>query len=64
MMGLKQDLKAGLSLLRPVIFPVPCVIMWSPEVHRTSKSGGREGGERISGLQAFRLITDDGDLME
>lgn len=64
MMGLKQDLKAGLSLLRPVIFPAPCVILWSPEVHRTSESGDRVGGERISGLQAFRLITNDGDLME
>lgn len=45
-------------------FPAPCIILWSPEVHRTSESGDRVGGERIPGLQAFRLITNDGDLME
>lgn len=62
-MGLSHDLKAGQSLLRPIVFPRPCAVLLSPKVHRTSESGGRAGGERISSLQPFRLITGDGDLM-
>lgn len=59
MMGLKQDLKAGLSLPSPLYYPV---VTWSPQ--NQWEWGQGWGGERISGLQAFRLITNDGDLME
>lgn len=63
MMGLSQDLKAGLSLPRPVISPHPMQSGLSPEVHRANESGSREGGDRMSGLQPFRFITGVRDLM-